>query len=344
MIGPFDPAFVISIDEPSKVGEARRIALGLGERIGLGEERRGRLAIVATEAATNLIKHAGGGVLIVQEVEHPGMAGVELLAIDKGPGMVDVGRSMEDGYSTAGSAGNGLGAVARLSDEFDLHTQPSLGTVVLARFWSALPARSSEASGLEYAAVSIPYPGEPVCGDAWAVAESSGRSLAVVVDGLGHGLHAAEAAQLALEVFRASVHRSPAEILAEAHSALRSTRGAAMAIAAIDREKQEVCYAGVGNIAGALISPGTGRVTNMVSRNGIVGHTMHKAHEFLYPWARDLLLVMNSDGLTSHWQLERYAGLMVRSPGVLAGVLYRDFARGRDDLTVLVARERGAQR
>jgi hypothetical protein len=69
---------------------------------------------------------------------------------------------------------------------------------------------------------------------------------------------------------------------------------------------------------------------------------MPKVQEFSYPWARDLLLIMNSDGLTSHWHLERHAGLMFKVPALIASVLYRDFSRGRDDLTVLVAREREA--
>lgn len=339
MTNPFDPSVVVTVDESSRVSQARRIATTLGGHIGLDEEQRGKLALVVTEAATNLLKHAGGGDLIVQGIECWRGTGVEILAVDKGPGIGDVSRSMTDGFSTAGSAGNGLGAIARLSDDFDLHSHPGLGTALLARLWSASLLTVRKTPGLEVDGVSVAYPGETVCGDGWSVVETPDQSLTMVVDGLGHGRQAAEAARDAIEVFRAQADRSPAEILGAAHSALRSTRGAAMAIALVDRRRDEVRFAGVGNIAAVLLDPRSGRTTSMVSRNGIVGHTMHKVQEFTYPWARDLLLVMNSDGLTSHWQLERYPGLMLRSPGLIAGVLYRDFKRGRDDVTVLVARD-----
>lgn len=342
MSGPFDPAIVVVVDEPSKVGEARRIATTLGARNGLNEEQCGKLAIVVTEAATNLLKHAQGGNLAIQSVDCGRLVGVEILALDTGPGMSDIARSLEDGFSSAGSAGNGLGAIARLSDDFDLHSQPGVGTVLRARIWSDAQRTTHAIPRLEIDAVSVAYPGESVSGDGYATAENSERTVIMVADGLGHGRLAAEAAEKAIEVFHANTGGSPAEILEAANLALRGTRGAAMAIALIDHEMSEVRYAGIGNISAALINPRSGRSTSMVSRNGIIGHTKHKVQEFAYAWARDLLLVMYSDGLTSHWQLERYQGLLLRSPGVIAGALYRDFSRGRDDATVLVARDREA--
>jgi hypothetical protein len=113
-----------------------------------------------------------------------------------------------------------------------------------------------------------------------------------------------------------------------------------MAVARLDPRRREIHYCGVGNIAGAVVKPGEGRSQSMVSHNGTVGHTVRKVQEFVYPWEQGSLVVMNSDGLASHWQLGRYPGLTARHPSLMAGVLYRDSARGRDDLTVLVVRER----
>jgi hypothetical protein len=295
-----------------------------------------------TEAATNLLKHAGGGELIVQGLEHGRVGGVEILALDRGPGMTDVGRCLADGYSTAGSRGVGLGAMARLSAVFDIHSQPGVGTAVLARLWSAPPPEGREADGLESGVVTLPLAGEEVCGDAWAVDEVDGQSLVLVVDGLGHGPQAAEAARAAVRAFAERDSSEPADILRRAHAALRSTRGAAMAVARIDGGRGKVRFAGVGNIAGVILSPAEDRHTTMMSHNGTVGHTLRKVQEFAYPWATGSLLVMHSDGLTTRWQLDRYAGLAARDPGLIAGVLYRDCKRGRDDVTVLVARERSA--
>jgi hypothetical protein len=77
----------------------------------------------------------------------------------------------------------------------------------------------------------------------------------------------------------------------------------------------------------------------MVSYNGTVGHEVRKIQEFTYQWPQQGLLVMHSDGLKTQWRLDRYPGLMHKHPSLIAGVLYRDFNRGRDDVTVLVARE-----
>jgi hypothetical protein len=302
------------------------------------------VAIVATEAATNLSKHARGGVIILQGLQEDGaQGGLDILALDQGPGMPDVERCLADGYSTAGSPGAGLGAMARLSATFDIHSLPGTGTAVLARLWSAPLAGRPRASDLEFGAVSLPLAGEEVCGDQWAIAEVAGTTLLLVADGLGHGPQAAEAAREAVRVFRTQASLGPAGIIQAAHAALRSTRGAALAVARIDPEGGAVVYAGVGNIAGAILGTAADRSTSLVSHNGTVGHTIRKVQEFTYPWAPGSLLIMNSDGLTTQWQLGRYLGLASRHPGLVAGTLYRDFKRGRDDVTVVAIREGGAR-
>jgi hypothetical protein len=295
-----------------------------------------------TEAATNLFKHAVGGVLILRELEHGPGRGLELLALDRGPGMPDLGRCLVDGYSTAGSPGNGLGAMARLSSSLDIHTQPGVGSALTARLWAVPPPGRREHPDLEWGVVSDPVAGEEACGDSWGVEVGQGHALVLVVDGLGHGPQAAEASREAVRAFHARAALSPAEILRAAHEALRSTRGAAMAVASVDFDRREVRYCGVGNISGSILSPGEGRSLSMVSHNGIVGHTIRKVQEFTYPWAEGSLLIMYSDGLVSHWRLDRYAGLLTHHPALVAGVLYRDYRRERDDVTVLVARERSA--
>jgi hypothetical protein len=78
----------------------------------------------------------------------------------------------------------------------------------------------------------------------------------------------------------------------------------------------------------------------MISQNGTAGHVATRVQEFSYPIAGQSLLVMFSDGLASQWDLDRYPGLRTRDPSVIAGVLYRDFSRRRDDVTVVVAKPR----
>jgi anti-sigma regulatory factor (Ser/Thr protein kinase) len=327
----------VPISDPSQVGEARRLATTLASRLAFNEVQTGRVGIIVTEAATNILKHARHGELLLTPVQDGSIGGLEITAVDRGPGMANLSRCFSDGFSTSGTSGTGLGAIARQASSFDAHSTPGAGAAVLARIWAgAEPARAVKKE-FTAGAVSLPLAGEEVCGDAWAMDEQPGRCLVAVVDGLGHGWQAAEASQEALRIFRKNAHQRPAAILEAAHLALRSTRGAAMAIVEINRDQGEVRYAGVGNISGSLTTP-AGR-SNMVSHNGIVGHQARRFQEFMYRWAPDALLVMHSDGLGTQWRVEDYPGLTQRDPSLIAAVLYRDFARGRDDVTVVALRE-----
>ncbi len=97
-----------------------------------------------------------------------------------------------------------------------------------------------------------------------------------------------------------------------------------------------VRYAAVGNISSALVAAGA--IRRMVSLPGTVGLQARRIQQFAYEWAPEAVLVMHSDGVATRWDLSAYPGLVLRHPSLVAGVLYRDFARHRDDATVLVVR------
>jgi anti-sigma regulatory factor (Ser/Thr protein kinase) len=326
------------ITEVSQVGEARRIATARAIQLGFSESERGKVALVVTEAANNLVRHAGGGLLLLRSLRRDDVWGLEVMTLDKGPGMRNVAQCLQDGYSTAGTAGNGLGAIARLSCRFDLYSTPGSGTALLAQLWSQ-PVRDLRPAEVEIGAVCVPLAGEPVCGDAWAVHQRSGRTRIMLVDGLGHGLPAADAARAALQSFEKDGDRGPQTIVQQTHLALQGTRGAVVAVAEIHPERGQLRFAGVGNIAGSLITVADSH--GLVSYNGTVGHQVRKIQEFEYPWSPASLLVLHSDGLETKWRLALYPGLTTRDPGLIAGILYRDFSRERDDVTVLVARQAG---
>jgi len=323
------------IADRSQVGEARRRVADLAGRSGLDDVPRDRLALIVNELGSNLIKHGGGGDLIARALAE-GRA-VELLALDKGVGMPSVDRCFEDGYSTAGSAGTGLGAVRRLASLVDVYSRPG-GTAIVAEVTAPEPPSSSPA-GWQVGAVCLPKGGEDACGDAWSTSAESRERLAVlVVDGLGHGAGAADAADMAVRHFAPQPSRTPGVHLAILHEALRSTRGAAAAVACIDRRSRTVTFAGVGNVTGAIVTPAASR--QLVSMSGTLGHVAHRIREFTYAWSDDAVLVMHSDGLSGRWDLERYPGLIGRHPSLVAGVLFRDYHRDRDDVTVVAARVR----
>src|SRR5271155_771259 len=118
------------VRDASQIGEARRAAAGLARRKGFSQDVAARIALVATELATNLLKHAGEGLVAINEFVDADGSGIELLALDKGPGMADVARCLIDGFSTAGSPGTGLGAVARGSDSYAIYSRPGGGSAV----------------------------------------------------------------------------------------------------------------------------------------------------------------------------------------------------------------------
>jgi anti-sigma regulatory factor (Ser/Thr protein kinase) len=325
----------VAIDDPSKIGEARRSANAIARAIGLSETDAGRFAILASEAATNIAKHAGHGQIVLRSLGDGGAAGAEVVAIDHGPGIPDLDRALSDGYSTAGSSGTGLGAMSRLASAFDIYTSVGSGTVLVARL--ARPAPAGRVRHFEVGVVRVPKHGEAACGDDWGITvDEGGRAMVAVADGLGHGQSAADASRRAVDV---AVDRSgdqPAMIVAQVHAALRSTRGAALAIAAIEMTGTSVRYSGLGNISASLVSPR--ETKSLVSYGGIAGHEARKIQEFAYDWPAGALLVMHSDGLSARWDLTRYPGLATRDPSVVAGVLYRDYSRGRDDSLVVVIR------
>lgn len=322
----------IGVEQATDAAEARRLALSRASRLAFEESDAGKLGLVVTEIARNMVKHASGGDIYLRTLEDRGETGVEVLALDKGPGIEDVGRSFQDGYSTAGTAGTGLGAVARLSNVYDIYSRRGQGTVIMAQVWkhgrSARPYRF-RAGGLARA-----LHGENCCGDGWIVQERPVGARLLAADGLGHGDHAAAAARAAIDIALARPGDGPPALLEKLHGALRSTRGAAVAVAEIDPQTRVVRFAGVGNISGIVIPP-SGPWLRMVSHAGTVGLEMRKVVEFSYPWPPGSLLLMHSDGLGSNWGFESYPGLALRHPSVVSGVLLRDFTRGRDDVSVV---------
>ena len=320
----------VAVQEPSQVAQARRLGASLAGVVRLDEERAGRLALVVSESGTNLLRHAGGGQILLQPINGASAAGVEMLALDRGPGMANVARCMEDGYSTVGGAGTGLGAMRRLSTVFDVYSRPGLGTAILSRVGES-PARAR----LVVDGVCVAAPREESCGDAWDEEPSANGVSILVVDGLGHGAGAAEAAATAVAAFRRAKFEPPARRLEALHAAMRSTRGGAAGIAEIDLDAGLVRFAGVGNV-GAMILNNEARF--LLSHNGTLGHTVRKIVEVTAPWPEHGLLIMYSDGLGTPRELSAYAGLAERHPTLVAGVLWRDLARGRDDATVVVAK------
>jgi len=327
-------SYCVAIDDPSRVAESRRLATDVARLEGFSEQEISNAAIVASELASNLSKHAKRGELHILPLSRCEGAGIEMVSVDHGPGFTNLSDSMIDGHSSTGTSGTGLGAVRRLSDQFDVHSVRDSGSVLISRMFSRAAERKQR--NFEIGVVGRPLRGETASGDGWAVRFEGGSLLVLVVDGLGHGLMANAAANAAVESFENSKETGPELLLRGIHQAARGTRGAAVAVVRIDSDAGEIRFAGLGNISGVVVT-GT-RTQSMVSHYGTAGHEGRIMREFVYPWSRESLLVMHSDGLSANWNYEAIRPVRHSMPSMIGAVLYKEFGRDRDDACVLVGK------
>lgn len=306
------------------VGHARRTTLRVAEAIGLDAEHADRAGLVATELASNLLRHADAGALLVA----PSSASLHIASVDRGPGLDDVGDVFSDGYSSDRGMGGGLGAVRRLSDEVRLHTSPARGTVLVARFGAPRPSR--------WVGLVTRHPREAVSGDAWWLAVHEGGWRAAVVDGLGHGPLAREATERALETLEEDPLAPLQVVLRQLGAALVQTRGVVISLADLDISQARLRWTGVGNVAGVCIDGARGSAS-LGGINGILGRRTHPTPRVVdREVTDDHRIVLHTDGLRARWSPEAYGALWSRAPELVASRLLWDQHRGSDDAAVLV--------
>jgi len=328
----------LAVNESSMTAEARRTTRKAALNLGFAERQCDEIGIVVTEICTNLVKHAKVGELVVTAL--PGgserASVLDVLALDHGPGMPNLEECLRDGYSTGGTPGHGLGAVVRLSNFADFYSVLQRGTAILARWETKAPA-PQPSERMKIGGVNVPKANEDLSGDNWGVTASPTRTTLLVADGVGHGPDAHVASLDAVRTLLKHPGYSPLELLEACHGALRGGRGAAIGVAHIDHAAGKLLFAGVGNIS-ARVYAGLAVHQSLVSVNGTSGHQCERLQQFTYSWPSNGILQMHSDGLSTGTGIESYPGLALRDPSLIAGVLYRDFTRGRDDATVVVAK------
>jgi anti-sigma regulatory factor (Ser/Thr protein kinase) len=325
---------LITVEERSQVAQVRREVVALAQRLSIDARVLDRLGLAVTEAATNLVKHANGGRILFAPLVGGDVIGVEVIALDNGPGMQNVAASMRDGYSTAQSPGLGLGSMSRLASNLDIYSQRGTGTVARFEVWAT--DAPPPVAAVRVGGVCVAKRGETVCGDAWSFQSHKGTHRLLLVDGLGHGPDAATAAHAALRIAGENATLAPAAVLDSIHAGLRSTRGAAAAVASMTPHASAGTYAGIGNIRGIVLGGQPER--SLVSHNGTLGHQVRKFQTFEFAFPMHALLVMHSDGIATRWSLDAYPGLARHHPAVIAATIYRDHARSQDDATVVVLR------
>ncbi len=322
--------YAFPVTDQSQVGEVRRFALNCCARLEFDDVRQGRVAIIVNELGANLVKYAKGGTLLIRFSSGPNPQGIEMLAIDSGPGIANVSDALRDGYTTGTSPGTGLGSVKRQADDFDIYSKPEQGTIVFAdvRF-----KNSQVDSKFNVGAISLPIKGEMLCGDAWCFYQVGERFSVIVSDGLGHGPLAHAAAVAAINEFQKEGHQATPQTLELIHKCLHGTRGAAVFLAEF-QENASLRAVGVGNIQAVIQT--TDEVKSLVSQNGTAGLRIPNLKTFPQNWDGTGYVILHSDGIKSRWDLNKYQDLFGHHPAIVAGIFYRDMNRNNDDVTVVV--------
>lgn len=324
----------VAVTEQSQVGQAQRRALEMGRRAGLQGEVLDRLALVATEIATNLARHAVDGELLVGPTEGHEPRGCRVIGVDTGPGVPSIDKALEDGFTTATrdrGIGGGLGAIRRMSDCFDIHSDAQ-GTTVVA---GVAPGLKDDPPPL-VAGLTVPMPGTEAGGDAWAMRRGRDSTLVALFDVLGHGPNAAEVAETAVDAFLSDEHRGLEAVDAALSRALTSSRGAALVLVEVPHGEGPLRATGVGNIRGEVVSGASRK--GIVSAAGIAGQMSRGKAVLDYEWGPGAALILSTDGLRDRPGEPFPPGLLYRSPLVVAATLYRRRRRGTDDSGIVVVR------
>ncbi len=317
------------------VNRAQRTARTIATEIGFDEKAAEEIALVASELASNLIKHAGGGTLTFIPLAGP--TGIEIESLDSGPGIPDLERFIADGISTVGSLGYGLGTVNRLMDDLEATTPPSgRGLRLVVRRWirpNTVPVRPFP---LTFGVATRPYPGMAVNGDAFVLKRWEEKALVGIIDGLGHGPRAHEAAETARQYVETHFDQPLDALFRGTAIACSATRGVVMALARFDSAASTLTFGSVGNIEVRVF--GSPDPISLMVRRGVIGLNAPPPIVTEHPWHSSNVMVLHSDGLRTHWRWEDFPELAGQPADKAAQRLLQALARDQDDATVIVVR------
>lgn len=310
--------------------EVHALAAGAGFQA----SRVAEIDLVVAEIVSNLAKHAGGGEVFVKLMEEEGLQGIEIIAMDSGPGIADVRSMMLDGASSKNTLGHGLGSIRRLSNFFQIYTQKGWGTLLLVRIFDKEFSPAKKLPPFDVHSLVVPKPGETECGDGFHYKQSKEGLKLFLGDGLGHGKEAAQAVKQAIEAFRLCSEESPVEILRFINQSVKRTRGLVGTVAIFNRQEKEWKICGVGNIATRFF--GTAAIKNHSPYNGILGLNMpNTMKDQTIPLESGQTCVMYSDGIKSKWELLKLPGILRHDLSLLNAALFKDFARNTDDMSIV---------
>ena len=330
-------------------GQARQAARNIVKAVGFGEKVTEEIVIAVSELASNLTRHAGGGTLLFTRVTQQGRVGIQIESRDSGPGIADVNEALADGFSTVSGLGYGLGTVNRLMDEFEIDSKrkPRSGTHIVCRRWLRKKRARLAPCPLSFGAATRCHPVAKDNGDAFVIEKASQCAIVGIIDGLGHGQFAHRAAQAALHYVESHFEEPLAAIFRGTGRACRGTRGVVMALARFDWDldpassqiASRVSVASVGNIETRVF--GSHQPMHFEIRRGIIGVNEREPLVTEHQWEPHFVMVMHSDGLSSHWRWSDFPDIPDAPASVIAQRLLNRLGKDNDDATVVVVKSEG---
>jgi anti-sigma regulatory factor (Ser/Thr protein kinase) len=304
---------------------------------GFNHVRVGEVDIIVSELTSNLIKFADKGEILYRISGTPNTY-VEIFCIDNGPGHDDMQRMMTDGSSSANTLGHGLGAIERLSDIFQIYSMPEWGTVCYSRVYMNKQETHFRKilNEMQVGIIQVPIPNENICGDGYYTRTDENNTLFFLGDGLGHGIHAHNAVSTAIDAIKECNEILPSEILRYVHSAVKKTRGLVATVAVLNHANKEWRVCGIGNILTQMYRGIESK--NYMSYNGILGHNIPKTLNDYTSDGAFQTIIMCSDGIKGKWSPVNYPSILKYHPSVIASVIFKDFARRTDDMSIMVAK------
>lgn len=334
-----DSETILSICSDVDVVLARTKGERLARSIGMEKAQVADVAIAISELASNLVKHrVTEGKIIIREIRGDGNKGIEVISSDLGPGIVDIDLAMTDGYSTAGSLGIGLPAVNRLMDEFQIRSHIGEGSLITTHKWVKPEMPYMPVPELDLSVFSRPLPGQRYNGDAYFVKRYEDKITFAVIDGLGHGQDAHEAAQAAVDCLENYYRRPFAEIFQLCHQRLKRTRGAAMSLCRINLKDRVMTHAGIGNVQTRVYSSEAAPAPFCI--NGALGVAIRTVKVDDYPLPENSTIIMFSDGILGRFSPDNIHGFLSQKPQILGKRIMDSYARDNDDATIIVGRLR----
>lgn len=325
----------IPVSHPSDGSIARHAAKELARNLGFEPLHCEEILLVVSELVSNLIRYATQGILVLVPIQDQDRQGIRVESIDQGPGIPDVELAITDGFSTSGNLGNGLGTVNRLMDEFKITSHPGQGTHIICKRWLRVEHVTQDCP-LEFGVASRPHPGMTLNGDAFTIKRWGHYVLVAVIDGLGHGQYAHRAARTAQDYVNRHYDQSLPELFRGTGRACRATRGVVMALARFNWQQNTLTFATIGNIEARIVESST--PVRFLIRRGIIGSNAPSPTVTEHPWYNHYILILHTDGLSTHWQWEDFPQLAQTSATRIAQELIRKLAKQNDDATVVVVR------